>query len=106
MTCVIFLVIFSKKNHGLIEEDNPSEQVVIVEEELNRVDIDEIGKLVDLPRFVFIDEACWNLKVVNDVGELTRNINWKKKSDVSQWPVHVHSVTNLDESMQYCQSVR
>ena len=36
LSCYIF-----KKNHGLIEEDNPSEQVVIVEEELNRVDIDE-----------------------------------------------------------------
>ena len=31
-----------KKNHGFIEEDKPSEKVVIVEEELNRFDIDDI----------------------------------------------------------------
>ena len=72
-SCCIF-----KKNHGFIEEDNPSEKVVIVEEELNRVDIDDIGNLVDLLRFVFIDEACLDLKVVNDGGELTRNIKQKK----------------------------
>ena len=45
------LVLFSKKNHVLIEEeDNPSEKVVIVEEEL-----DGIGNLEDLLRLVFID---------------------------------------------------
>ena len=71
-------------NHNFIEEDNPSEKVVIVEEELNRVDIDDIGNLENLPRFLFIDEECGNLKVVNDSGELPRNINQKKKSDVSQ----------------------
>ena len=32
-------------NYGFIEEDDPSEEVVIVEEELNRVDIDDIGNL-------------------------------------------------------------
>ena len=32
----------NKKNHGFIEEDKPSEKVVIVEEELNRFDIDDI----------------------------------------------------------------
>ena len=36
------------------------------------------------PRSVFIDEDCENLIVVNDGGELARNINQKKKSDVSQ----------------------
>ena len=71
----------------------------MVEEELNCVDIDEIGDLENLPRFVFIDEECGNLKVVNDGGELTRNINQKKKSDVSQEPVDVHSVTNIGESI-------
>ena len=62
---------------------NIQSKVVIVEEELYRVDIDDIGNLEDLPRFVFIDEECWNLKVVINGGELTRNINQKKKSDVS-----------------------
>ena len=31
-----------------------------------------------------MDEKCGNLIVVNDGGELTRNINQKKKSDVLQ----------------------
>ena len=82
LTCFIFQVLFSKKDHIFIEEDNPSEKVVILEEELNNVDINVFGKLEDLPRLVFIDEECGNLKVVNDGGELTRNINQKKKSDV------------------------
>ena len=76
----IFLVLFSKKkNYVFIEEDKPSEKVVTAEEELNRFDIDSIG----LPRFVFINDKCGYLKVVNDGGELTRDINQKKKSDVS-----------------------
>ena len=33
---------------------------------------------------MFIDEECQNLIVVNDGGELTRNIDHKKKSGVSQ----------------------
>ena len=60
------------------------ENFVIVEEELVGIDTDDIGNLEDSPRFVFIDEECENLIVVNDAGELTRNINQKKKSDVLQ----------------------
>ena len=72
-------------NHGFIEENNPSEKVVIVEEELNGVDIDDIENLENLPRFLLImHEECGNLKLVIDGGELTRNINQKKKSDISQ----------------------
>ena len=52
--------IFKKKYHGFIEEHGSSEKVVIVKEELNSVDIDDIGNLEDLPRFVFIDEECGN----------------------------------------------
>ena len=58
--------------------------MVIVEEELNRFDIDGIENLENLPRFAFINKECGNLKVVNDDAELTRNINQKKKLDVSQ----------------------
>ena len=47
---------------------------------------------------MFINEECGNLKVVNDGGELTRDINQKNKSDVSQNPVDVHFVTNVGES--------
>ena len=53
-----------------MKKTKPSEEVVIVEEELNLVDIDDLGNLENLPRFVFIDEECGNLKVVNDGGEL------------------------------------
>ena len=60
------------------------ENFVIVEEELVGIDTDDIGNLEESPRFVFIDEECENLIVVNDAGELTRNINQKKKSDVLQ----------------------
>ena len=45
------------------------------------IKIDDTGNLEDLLRVVFIDEECGNLKVVNDGGELTRNIKQKKKSD-------------------------
>ena len=65
LTCFIFLVLF-KKN------------------QLDCIDIDDIGNLEDLPRLVFIDEECGNLIVVNDGAELTRNINQRKKSDVLQ----------------------
>ena len=47
-------------------------------------DIDDIRNLEDSPGFVFIDEECQNLIVVNDGGELARNIKQKKKSDVLQ----------------------
>ena len=46
------------------------------------IDKEHIGNLKDLLKAVFIDEECGNLKVVIDGGELTRNINQKKKSGV------------------------
>ena len=58
-----------QKKHGFIEEDKPSENIAIVEEELNRFDIDGIENLENLPRFVFINKECGNLKVVNDDEE-------------------------------------
>ena len=88
-----------KKCHGFIEADKPSEKVVIAEEELNHFDIDGIENLEGFPRLVFVNEECGNLKVVNDGGELTGYINQEKKSDISQQPVDVHSVTNVGESI-------
>ena len=65
-----------KENHVFIEkEDNPSENVVIVEEKL-----DGIGNLQDLSRLLSIDKECGNLKVFIDGEDLTRNID-QKKSD-------------------------
>ena len=68
---------------------------VIVEEELQCTDIDDTGNLEDLPRLLFIDEECGNLIVVNDSGKLIRNIIYKKKSEVLQQPIEVHSVINV-----------
>ena len=68
---------------------------VIDEEELDGIDIDGIGNLEDSLRLVFIDEECGNLIVVNDDEKLTRNINQKKNSDVLQYPLDVHTVTNV-----------
>ena len=45
-----------KKNHGFIEKDNPSEKNVIVGEELDCINIDDIGNLKYSPRLVLIDE--------------------------------------------------
>ena len=90
MTCFIFLFLFFLKSHGFIEDENPSEKVFITVEELNCVDIDDIGNLDDLPWFVFIDNECGNLKVVSDGGELSRYINQKRNSDVSQPVLNNH----------------
>ena len=89
MQILIFFYVSSfifKENHVLIEEGNPSEKIAIVEEKLNGIDRDEIVNLQDLLRLalrlVLINEECGNPKVVVDHGELTRNINQKKKPDV------------------------
>ena len=71
-----------------------SQNVLIVEEELDGIDIDDIGNLEDLLRVVSIDEACGNLKVVIDDGEFSRNIN-RKRSQIFYNPIDVHSVTNV-----------
>ena len=71
-------------------------------------------KLEDSPRLKLINEECANLILANDGGELTRNINQKKKSSVLQKPIDVHSVTNnVGQSIYsvtmwniYCGSVR
>ena len=44
---------------------------------------------------MFIDEECENLIVVNDGGELPRNINQKKKSEVLQQSIDVHYPTDV-----------
>ena len=68
----------------LVEEDNASEKVVIVGEELDDIARDGIGNLEDLLRLVLINEESRNLKVVVDGGELAKNINEKKNPDVLQ----------------------
>ena len=75
---------YFQKTRAFIEEDNPSEKVVKVKERLDGIDEDDIRNLEDSPRLVFINEECENLIVVNDDGELTRNIKQKKKLSVLQ----------------------
>ena len=54
-----------KENQVFIEEeDNSCDKVVVVKEKLDGIDIDDIRNLVDLPRLLFNDEKCGNLKVV------------------------------------------
>ena len=52
-----------KENHLFNEEDNRSDKDVTVEEELDGIDVDGIGNLVDLPRLMFIDEE--NVGILN-----------------------------------------
>ena len=66
-----FSSFFFQADQSFIQEG----KVVIVEKELGGIDINHIGNLEDSPRLVFIDEECENLIVVNDGGELTRNID-------------------------------
>ena len=87
--------IFKKKQKSWFHWRQPFRKTFIAEEELNDTDIDDIWNLEDLSWFVFIDEECGNLKVVNDDREFTRNINQKKKSDILQLPINVHAVTNV-----------
>ena len=54
---ITFQFYFQRKADFTEEEDNASENVVIVEEEP-----DGIENLEDLPRLVFIDEECGNIK--------------------------------------------
>ena len=88
------LFIFSKKNHVFIEEeDNPSEKVVIVEEEMTGINVDGSENLEDLPKLLFTDEECGILKFVAAGGKLARNIN-KRKKPMFYKPVDIHFVTN------------
>ena len=60
-----FSSFFFKENRASNEEDSPLQKVVIVQEELDDIDMDDIGALENLPRLVLIDEACVNPKVVD-----------------------------------------
>ena len=82
MSCFIFLVLFSKKLRFRSKKEL-FRKIVIFGEELDYIDIDDIGNLEDSPRLVFINEECGNLIVVNDGGELTENIS-QNNSEVLQ----------------------
>ena len=63
MSFLYFSSFIFKENHNCNEEDSPSQNVVLTEEELDDIDIDEIRNLEG--RFKFINEGCGNLKVVD-----------------------------------------
>ena len=44
-----------EENQVFIKQDNPSGKVVTIKEELDAVEVDGIGNLVDLPGLIFID---------------------------------------------------
>ena len=85
---------------------------MIVKEELDGIDINDIGNLEDLLRIVFIHEECGNLKVFVDGGELTRNINKKKKPGVLQacrYPLcdkYYRREDFFNTNVEFCESVR
>ena len=54
---------------------------------------------MDLPKLMFIDEECGNLKVVFDGGQFTRNNNRKRKPEVYK-PMDVHSVANAIDKIE------
>ena len=54
---------------------------------------------MDLPKLMFIDEECGNLKVVVDGGKFTRNNNRNRKSEVLQ-AIDVHSMTNAIDKIE------
>ena len=68
-----------EEDHVLIQKDNPSENLVIVEEELDIIDRYDIGNFVDLLRLLLINEECLNSEVAVDGGERASNITKLKK---------------------------
>ena len=47
--------IFKKKQSLFIEEDNPSDKAVTIEEDLEAVEVDGMESLMNLPRLMFVD---------------------------------------------------
>ena len=96
----------------MIEEDNPFEKIVLIEEELDGIDRDDIVNLGDLLILVHINEECGNRKVLVDSGELTRNINQNKKPDVLQacrcqlCDKCYRREYFFNKHLEYCESVR
>ena len=77
LTCFFSSFFFLRKQWSHWSKQ-PTEKIVITEEELDDIDINDIGILEDSPRLLFIDEECGNLKVVNDGGELPINITIRR----------------------------
>ena len=102
---IMALLCFIFKDHLFIEgEDNPSDKVVTVVEEPHGVDIDCIGNVLDLPRFMFINKEYGNLKVVvADVGFTREKItvgSSQKFYKLSEFYKYFNSVTNAKNKIE------
>ena len=70
-----------QKYYDFLKKSNTWENKnVKAEEELDCIDVDDIGNLEDSPRPVFIDQEFGNLVVVNNGRELTENTRHKKSN--------------------------
>ena len=85
---------------------------MVVKEELDGIDIDDIGNLEDLLRIVFIHEECGNLKVSLTVESLLEILT-KRRNQTFYKPIDVYSVINVNRkeyffntNVEYCESVR
>ena len=56
------------RKSGFYWRGKPWNKVNAVEEEPYGINIDGIGNLMDLPKLMFIDEECGNLKIAVDGG--------------------------------------
>ena len=88
-----FSFIFKEDFILIKKEENPSENVVTVQEDLDGIDRDDTGTLEDLPRFLFIYEKRRNFEVVVNGGDLTTNIK-QRKSKMLYKLITFHLVTN------------
>ena len=79
-----------------MNKHNPSEKIVIVKEELDGIDIDDIGNLEDLLRIVFIHEESGILKYLLTVDSLLEILR-KRWSLAFNKLIDVHSVINVIE---------
>ena len=52
-------------------KNKTTEKVAVVEEEIDGIDMGDIGNFKDLLRVVFINEECGYLRIVVDDRELT-----------------------------------
>ena len=76
---------------------------MIVNEELDGIDIDDIGNLEDLLRIVFLHDECGGPKVFVDHGELTRNINTDRCPLCDKW---FRTNYFFNTNVEYCESGR
>ena len=89
-----FLIL--SENELFIEEKNPSEELVISEEEIAALDTSAMKEtnVENLPKLIFIDEKNGNMRVVVHEGGIGR----QQKVILSQesWlPIDVHFMVNV-----------